>query len=300
MKLREQPKVIRMNRNNNPVYGMEGLDYDFWKARHLPNLPADFEQDALRLFDVNSKTNPKVNIWNAKKFRELVENTRVPVYRSDAHNNNSLAKNASVAQAKYQKQVYLAVGAQVMVRANLWTSAGVVNGSIGVVQDIIVHPDNVNENGTRDIVVMVELPGYKGPALIKEHPKLVPIRMCDSDFIIGRRRTNCRRTQVPLDLSWALTIHKSQGLTVGPDENIRKVIVDFGQAEGWAPGLMYVACSRVVDRYCLALDPIKVDEFKNIVHLPFYEVRRYGNLNSSLTSKKISEHIMSLGRRANG
>jgi hypothetical protein len=105
---------------------------------------------------------------------------------------------------------------------------------------------------------------------------------------------------VPLDLSWALTIHKSQGLTVGPDENIRKVIVDFGQAEGWAPGLTYVACSRVVHRDCLTLDPIKVDEFKNIVHLPFYEVKRYGNLNSSSTSKKISEHILSLGRRANG
>ena len=55
----------------------------------------------------------------------------------------------------------------------LWTSAGVVNGSIGVVQDIIVHPDNVNEHGTRDIVVIVELHGYTGPALIKEHPNWV-------------------------------------------------------------------------------------------------------------------------------
>jgi hypothetical protein len=172
MKLREQlqPKLIRMNRNKNPVYGMEGIDYDFWKSRHLSNLPPDFEQDALRLFDVNIKTNPKVHIWNAKKFRELVENTSELVYRSDAHNSSNLAKNASVAQAKYQKQVYLAVGAQVMVRANMWTSACVVNGSIGVVQDIIVHPDNVNENGTRDIVVIVELHGYTGPALIKEHP----------------------------------------------------------------------------------------------------------------------------------
>ena len=52
-----------------------------------------------------------------------------------------------------------------------------VNGSIGVVQDIIVHPDNVNENGTRDIVVIVELPGYTGPALIKEYPNWVPIRI---------------------------------------------------------------------------------------------------------------------------
>ena len=77
-----------------------------------------------------------------------------------------------------------------MVRANLWTSAGVVNGSLGVVQQIIVNPDNVNENGTRDIVVIVEVPGYSGPALIKEHPNRVPIRMCDSDFVMGRRNFN--------------------------------------------------------------------------------------------------------------
>ena len=116
---------------------------------------------------------------------------------------------------------------------------------------------------------------------------------------VGAILTPCKRTQMPLDLAWALTIHKSQGLTVGPKEQIRKIIVDFGQAEGWAPGLMYVACSRVVHRDCLALDPIKVDEFKKIAHLPFYEKKRYNNLNSSLSSKQILKHIMSLDERAN-
>ena len=111
MKLREQPKLIRINKCKNPVYGMENLDHDFWKTRHLSNLPPDFEQDALRLFDVNSKTNPKVNIWNAHKFRESVAMSKNPVYRSDAQNSNKLAKNASISQAKYQKQVYLAVQA---------------------------------------------------------------------------------------------------------------------------------------------------------------------------------------------
>jgi hypothetical protein len=122
--------------------------------------------------------------------------------------------------------------------------------------------------------------------------------MCDSDWVAGKRRTNCVRTQVPLDLAWALTIHKSQGLTVGPDENIKKIIVDFGKTEGWAPGLMYVSCSRVVHQDCLAFDPIRVDEFNNIEHLPFYEFRRYFNLNTSATSSKIFNHLRSLTARA--
>ena len=220
------------------------------------------------------------------------------MFRSDARNNNNIAKNATSSQAKYQQQVYLAVGAQVMVRSNLWTSAGVVNGSIGVIRDIVVHPDKANESGSREVVVLVQLLGYTGPALLHDHPNWVPIRMCDSDWVAGKRNTNCKRTQVPLDLAWALTIHKSQGLTVGPDENIRKIIVDFGKTEGWAPGLMYVACSRVVHRDCLALDPIKVDEFNNVVHLPFYEFRRYFNLNTSQTSTKIFNHLRSLRDRA--
>jgi len=58
MKMRQRTSVVRVNRVGNPVHGMEGIDYEFWKSRHLANLPADFDQDALRLFDVNSRTNP--------------------------------------------------------------------------------------------------------------------------------------------------------------------------------------------------------------------------------------------------
>ncbi|MDO8339492.1 MAG: AAA family ATPase [Candidatus Burarchaeum sp.] len=50
-------------------------------------------------------------------------------------------------------------------------------------------------------------------------------------------------TQFPLRLGWALTIHKSQGLT------LRHVCLDFGHKAPWAHGQTYVALSR-----CTGLD----------------------------------------------
>ena len=44
--------------------------------------------------------------------------------------------------------------------------------------------------------------------------------------------------QLPLKLAWAVTIHKSQGLTLD------KVVIDVGKKE-FSCGLTFVACSRV-------------------------------------------------------
>ena len=50
--------------------------------------------------------------------------------------------------------------------------------------------------------------------------------------------SHCTRFQIPLKLSWAMTIHKAQGLTLS------NVVVDVGKKE-FTSGLTFVACSRV-------------------------------------------------------
>jgi len=65
------------------------------------------------------------------------------------------------------------------------------------------------------------------------------------------------RQQLSLKLAWALTIHKSQGLT------LHKSWIDIGKSEATL-GLTYVAISRVRDLSSLILEPMTFDRLGNI------------------------------------
>ncbi|KAJ7067741.1 hypothetical protein B0H15DRAFT_794083, partial [Mycena belliarum] len=64
----------------------------------------------------------------------------------------------------------------------------------------------------------------------------VPIPPVKSNFDCGGKRMS--RTQIPLRLAWAVTVHKSQGLT------LKKVKLGLGKRE-FASGLTFVGLSRV-------------------------------------------------------
>jgi ATP-dependent DNA helicase PIF1 len=136
----------------------------------------------------------------------------------------------------------LKVGAQVMLLRNLHTESGLVNGALGIVRDF--------DSG--DGLPMVE---FAGGQLIKCEPKTWEISR-DGDVL-------ARRTQVPLRLAWAWTIHKSQGQTID------KVEVDLSSA--FECGQAYVALSRVHSLEGLFLSGLKMEKIRaNKEALSFY------------------------------
>jgi hypothetical protein len=66
---------------------------------------------------------------------------------------------------------------------------------------------------------------------------LVPIFHAKRDWVKGT--VHCTRTQFPLTIAYAITIHKSQGLSVD------RAVLNPGKKKDFAPGLTYVAISRV-------------------------------------------------------
>ena len=140
-----------------------------------------------------------------------------------------------------------------MLTLNLWTSVGLFNGICGIVKHIIYQ---VNQSPPNLLIgVMIEFPDYTGPPMMQESPKLVPI--CPVTASFNNLGTTYERQQLPLRLAWAITIHKSQGLT------LELAWIDIGNTER-VPGLTYVAISRVRSLDSCVIQPMSFERLQAI------------------------------------
>lgn len=96
---------------------------------------------------------------------------------------------------------------------------------------------------------------YSGPAFVESVPSCVPIPPCSSSS--DSLGSNFDRIQYPLKLAWAITIHKSQGLT------LQKAWIDLGSSEQ-SSGLSYVALSRLRSLQSLVVEPMTFDRLQCI------------------------------------
>jgi len=145
-----------------------------------------------------------------------------------------LEKVSSDDAGELRQHLSIAIGARIMIRRNLWTENGIVNGSLGTLRGI-VWPDSPLL-GELPSFLLIEMDLYTGPPFLMSFPKVLPIPPTVSYF--NYQGFSCSRKQFPITLAWAMTVHKSQGLTLD------KVVIELGKRE-MVNGLTFVAISRV-------------------------------------------------------
>lgn len=203
-------------------------------------------QDATRLYF----SNEEVANYNFEKLSALNH----PIARVNARHSSDLAKKASADEMSgLEPCIFLAKGAHVMLTMNLWTEVGLCNGATGTIIDFIY----ANNHQPPDLpeAVIVKFDNYKGPSISESISSCVPI--CPITITSQSLDALHERQQLPLKLAWAITIHKSQGLTLS------KAWIDIGKTERIA-GISYVGISRVRALSSCILEPMTFERLASI------------------------------------
>jgi GTPase SAR1 family protein len=179
--------------------------------RYLPNFPADKSDGYIRL----TTHNHTAQAYNEQRLNELP--TKAYAFQAKVEGNF----NESLFPA--DATLLLKQGAQVMFIRNDETGQGrYYNGKIGYVESL----------SQREIVVQCDDEAFA----------VEPSEWANSRYILDEETKEIREEiegtfrQYPLRLAWAITIHKSQGLT------FEKAVIDA--ASSFAHGQVYVALSR--------------------------------------------------------
>jgi len=138
----------------------------------------------------------------------------------------------SSARFSLPDEVHLKEGAQVMLTKNIDGPRGLVNGSIGIVksfEQVGTHRFPVVEfSRCTELILPItekieELHGFENIGMLEPEPEQYGVEgNIPVDPVKDLEKSTPSRSQLPLTLAWAYSIHKSQGQT------LNKVIVDLG------------------------------------------------------------------------
>jgi hypothetical protein len=191
--------------------------------------------DAMRIYAYKDD----IKAYNHFRMREL---NRLVLLVEASHTSGVPAERASTDEAgNLHKEMLLSINTRIMLRENLWVERRLFNGLMGTVRDIIWE---AGADFTKDppFAILVDFDEYdaEGPCVVLDlatNRLLVPIFRVKRDWV--KATVACTRTQFPVTNAYAITVHKSQGLSVD------MAVLNPGKKRDFIPGLTYVAISRV-------------------------------------------------------
>ena len=196
--------------------------------------------------------------------------TAVDQWHSQPSNEQARKHLLSTIDKKSTPALPLKIGAQVMLSRNI-PDKGLVNGSRGMIVGFV---DQTTTG--RELILDTKTASFSSGTVLT-----FPVVRFDNGVIMtmthqaiwqaGQGRDgSLLRIQFPLKLAWALTVHKSQGMTLSRAEVKLGDAFDYGQ--------VYVALSRVVDLSGLYVSGAAITQ--SVVKAHPDVTRFYSNSNS--------------------
>lgn len=217
-------------------------------SRYIPDFQPDQDEGYIRLVTHNNMANS----YNDQQLEQIDE----PLHCFDAQISGTFPEYSYPTDVRLE----LKTGAQVMfVKNDPSAEKRYYNGKIGHVAEIL------------DDVILVQCPGDEEAVAVEQ------LEWENSRYIINEHTQEMETEvqgvfrQYPLRLAWAITIHKSQGLTFD------KAVIDA--ASSFASGQVYVALSR-----CRTLDGM-------VLASPLRQ-------NSVMTDIRVEDYIVNQERAA--
>ncbi|MFT6107055.1 MAG: ATP-dependent exoDNAse (exonuclease V) alpha subunit [Rickettsiales bacterium] len=208
-------------------------DEDLEVLQSRINLP---EQNTAIKPTILASHNAQVDVINQVELKKIVNSSQIftAKFSGDSAKKDFLRKNCLATES-----MELKVGAQVMMLKNTYQKEGVINGSLGIIKEF--------SKKTNHPIVR-----FNNGALLTIAPEIWALEKFD----VEKREivTEAEMLQIPLLLAWAMTIHKSQGMTLD------KVKCDLSKV--FADGQIYVALSRVKTLEGLYIDGIDFNRIR--------------------------------------
>ena len=227
---------------------MSKEDRDILEKCHQRYLKKEYHREALHLFARSAQ----VDAHNEEMIEKICTNIR-SFYEVDSYDKEIKPNDSK--QNKKNKPLRLAKNARVMITKNICVNDGLANGVKG---RIIGFVGNNNTEVSRIILkcdpsTVGSLHRVNCPHCHEKNTVCVTRESDSLDQHDHDSRSRKSTKQFPLRLSWAMTIHKAQGITV--DEVVISTKDFFGN------GMGYTALSRVRTLEGLFLMDLDFDKF---------------------------------------
>lgn len=195
-------------------------------------------------------------------------------YNKIENKDYKIAKAIMERECRYPQKINLRNGCRVMLLKNLNQEKGLVNGSCGVIKshsedDVVVKFDKINEEIT-----------------IKKDIFYFQYRYTEDEETGKVIKKAVKREQFPLQLAYAITIHKAQGMTFD------KLVIDLDNI--FSEGMSYVALSRNRTLENLYIKHFKSKEIKTSQEV----IDFYNNLENRIIFTEDGEMIEDFAQKS--